>query len=338
MLFFRYLKQKWRTLVVCAIFALLLLVSFILYRLPLGAVLYPTVLCLCIGLLSLILEYARVSSRHKRLRHVLDMCRNGLIPEELPEPETVEEADLHAILTALREEQTRLRMESEQKYEDTVAYYTAWAHQIKTPIASMRLHLQGEDTPLSRRLTGDLLRIEQYADMVLTYIRLDAESTDYVFRPCALDELIRTSVKRFSGEFIGRHLTLTYEPTDARIVTDRKWLSFVIDQVLSNALKYTREGGITVTVTQTARADGHTAVLLEIADTGIGIVPEDLPRIFEEGFTGMNGRTDRRSSGIGLYLCRRVCQALGIVLSATSAVDVGTTVRLLFDVSDERIE
>ena len=151
-----------------------------------------------------------------------------------------------------------------------------------------------------------------------------------MLRTCYLDAIVRQAVRRFAGEFITRKLKLCYEPLNAACVTDEKWLLFVVEQVLSNALKYTREGSITITME-------HPKTLV-IRDTGIGIAPEDLPRIFEKGYTGLNGRTDRKATGLGLYLCRRVCENLGIGLRAESTPGTGTTVFLDLSQRQRRFE
>jgi len=203
---------------------------------------------------------------------------------------------------------------------EMIDYYTLWAHQIKTPIASMRLTLQNEDSPLARKLMAELFHIEQYVEMVLVFLRLDSKTTDYLFREYSLDEIIRQAVKKFAGEFIGRKLKLEYEPVDVKVVTDEKWLSFVIEQVLSNALKYTPSGKITISMEKDR--------VLCIRDTGMGIAPEDLPRIFEKGYTGYLGRQDKRASGIGLYLCKRICRNLGHGILAESVPGQGTAIRI----------
>ena len=223
------------------------------------------------------------------------------------------------MVDGLRRTIADMRTQADARYNDAIDYFIAWAHQIKTPIASMRLNLQNEDTPLSQRLESDLFRIGQYADMVLAFLRMGSESTDYLIRECDLDGIIRASVKKFAGEFILRRLSLSYEGTNARAVTDEKWLGFILEQLLSNALKYTRTGGITISV------QDQTII---IRDTGIGIAPQDLPRIFEQGFTGHNGRADKRASGIGLYLRRRVCENLGHTLCAKSTPGKGTEIRV----------
>ena len=214
------------------------------------------------------------------------------------------------------------------RYADMMDYYTVWAHQIKTPIAAMALQLNQEDSALGRGLRAELMRVEQYVEMVLAYLRLDSESTDYVIREYDLDGIVRQAVKRFAGEFIARHLTLNYQPLNARVVTDEKWLLFVVEQVISNALKYTQSGGVTITL--------EAPKTLCIRDTGIGIAPEDLPRVFDKGYTGCNGRTDKKASGIGLYLCRRVCRKLGHGIDAQSSPGEGTVIRI--DLSQRQLE
>ena len=149
---------------------------------------------------------------------------------------------------------------------------------------------------------------------------MDSDSTDYVIREYNLDDILRQAVKKYATQFIYKKLSLRYEPINRRVLTDEKWLLFVVEQVLSNALKYTRTGFIEISMEEPET--------LGIRDTGIGIAPEDLPRIFEKSYTGYNGRSDKKASGIGLYLCRRVCGKLGHTITAVSAVGEGTTIRI----------
>ena len=172
------------------------------------------------------------------------------------------------------------------------------------------------ENPQSRELLEELQKIEQYVEMVLTFLRLDSESTDYLIKEYDLDCIVKQAVKKFSGEFIDRKLSLDYQPIKVNVITDEKWLSFVIEQILSNALKYTPEGGISVVLESPAT--------LVISDTGIGIAPEDLPRIFEKGFTGYNGRADKKSTGIGLYLVKRTVDLLGTPVFVTSTPGKGS--------------
>lgn len=314
-----YLRQRCRTLLAFFLFGGIFAAAFALYQLPLRAVAYPFVLCAAAGAVLLALDYRRVLRQHRRL----ELLRQ--LPEELadalPPADTVKEADYCSLVTLLAESRRAIRTQEEQRYGDMVDYYTMWAHQIKTPIASMRLTLQNEDSDLARSLSGDLMRVEQYVEMVLVFLRLDSSTTDYVIRSHSLDDIVRPAVRKFAGEFIRRRLRLDYQPLDRTVVTDAKWLDFVVEQVLSNALKYTPEGG-SITI------DAEAPATLCIRDTGIGITAEDLPRIFDRGYTGRNGRTYRQASGIGLYLCRRICRDLGHTITASSAAGEGTVLRL----------
>ena len=325
-LFLRYLRQRRRLFIVGAVFCFVFAVSFLLYHLPIGAVIYPTLLCAALGILIMFLDFLRVKREHEALNSIRSMT--DVIAESLPKIDGIKDEDYQQILRLLSEEQNNYRTQTNKKYADMIDYYTVWAHQITTPIASMRLHLQNEDSVLSRALSSDLRRIEQYVEMVLTFLRLNSESTDYVIKEYDLDKIIKQAVRKFSSEFIGRKLSLVYEPVNTTVITDEKWLSFVIEQVLSNALKYTPSGSITVTL--------ENEKTLRIRDTGIGIAPEDLPRIFENGYTGYNGRADKKASGIGLYLCKRICNNLGHCITARSIVDVGTIIDI--DLAQTKLE
>ena len=314
-----YWKQCRKGLGIFLLFSLIFLGVFLLYGISIEAVLYPAILCGLLGLIFLALDMHRAWRTYRQLE-ILKTLPAPLM-EPFPEPDTMEAAEYQEIIRTLREGQKQLESGMALRYEEMVEYYTIWAHQIKTPIASMRLTLQNEDSELSRRLSEDLLRIEQYVEMVLCYLRLDSSSTDYVFQEYDLDGIVKQAVRKFAGQFIRRKIRLDYQPLHTRVVTDEKWLLFVVEQVLSNALKYTPAAG-TVTI------DLEEPKTLCIRDTGIGIAPEDLPRVFEKGYTGYNGRNDKKASGIGLYLCRRICKNLNHVISVDSSLDSGTVVRI----------
>lgn len=317
--FFRlYLRAQRRGMLFLGFCCLIFTVSFALYGLPLGAVLYPAALCAAAGGIILLLSLRKSRAVCQELslmqRHPADL------PDELPAAQSPQEQAYQALLLALHADRQKLKSDMNARYHDMTEYYTVWAHQIKTPIAAMRLALQNEDTPLSRRLTGEVGRVEQYVQMALTYLRLGSDSSDYVIRSCALDDVVRPAVRRFAGEFIQRKIQLNYQMLNYTVITDEKWLGFVVEQVLSNALKYTPQGSVSIYM----EPEG----VLCIRDTGIGVAPEDLPRVFEKGYTGYNGRSHRKASGLGLYLCREILTRLGHSVSAESQVDHGTTIRI----------
>ena len=323
-----YIKQHRLALLAFVLCAALFAATFLFYRFPLKAVLYPTVLCLVLLAGFAAADIVRTRKKHAELERI--KCFDAKLADSFPEADGVVEADYQEIIRLMREQHDRAEQRTEQGLREMMDYYTVWVHQIKTPIASMRLALQNEDTAESRQLQSELGRIERYVEMVLTFLRLGADSTDYVIKEHELDDIVRGAVKKLAGDFINKKIKLEYTELNEKVLTDEKWLSFVVGQVLSNALKYTSEGTVSI-YTESPKT-------LCLRDTGIGIAADDLPRIFENGYTGYNGRSDKKASGIGLYLCRRVCDKLGHGISAESRAGEGTVIRIALDKKKLEVE
>ena len=317
-LFQVYMKQHRKGIFAFILFCAVFSLSFILYRLPMKAVIYPTIICVVFGLVFVGIDFSQKMRKHKYLSEMKKLT--AAMISSMPSIECMEDSDYQEVIRALQDEVANINTVASARYQNLMEYYTIWVHQIKTPITSMRLTLQNEDTPLSRKLASDLLQIEQYVEMVLAFMRLDSDSSDYVFKEYSIDSIIKQAITKFASEFIDRKIRLEYEPIEKTVVTDEKWLSFVIEQLLSNALKYTHRGSIKIYIQE--------PMTLCIEDTGIGIAPEDLPRIFEKGYTGYNGRKDKKASGIGLYLCKRICSNLEADIYVTSELDKGTAVHI----------
>ncbi|MGM9662756.1 MAG: sensor histidine kinase [Oscillospiraceae bacterium] len=313
-----YLKRQYKLLLLLAGAVCVFAAVFALYDLPLEAVAYAGALCLALGLLFFAVGYSRFLRRHRELQGLLRQAGEKVLP--LPPARGLLEEDYQALLREVCRERNRLAAESENRLREMTDYYSLWAHQIKTPIAAMDLLLQEGGSPHQGELETELLKIGQYVEMVLSYLRLGSDSTDYVLRQCRVDDILRQAVRKFAKLFILKKITLDLRETGRTVVTDEKWLLFVVEQVLSNALKYTPAGG-------SIRIYGDGAAVV-IADSGIGIREEDQARVFEKGFTGYNGREDKKSTGIGLYLCRQVMDRLNHGISLTSQPGRGTAVRL----------
>ena len=299
----------------CALSGVLI---FWLYGLPGEAIAYLLCLC-CIGTsFWAVLSVVRFWRKHKILRKMEEAI--FVTAEDLPETTTLIEEDYQHLIQRLVRENRQRQAAADSMLEDLTSYYTLWVHQIKTPIAAMDLLLQaGPDRATEMEI--ELQKIAQYVDMVLQYLRLDSTAKDLVLQRCQLDAVVRQTVRKYAKLFILKKIQLVFQETKWEVLSDEKWLCFLLEQLLSNALKYTPEGGkISIFL------DGETNLV--IADTGIGIAPEDLPRVFEKGFTGNNGRMDKKATGIGLYLCRRVTNLLGHTISIASEPGVGTQVRL----------
>lgn len=235
-----FLARRWAGLLLFLACAGIFALVFSLYDLELEAVLYAGGLCLLLLLAVLAADFCRSLARRRRYEEIF---RNlPLLPEELPAARTVEEADLQEILKELGRRMEAALTEWENWRQESMDYYTTWVHQIKTPISVMRMTLEGEDTEEHRELSAELFRIEQYVEMVLSYLRLDSDSSDYVFQEYDLDSIIRQAVHKYAPLFVRKKLRLSYEPVNVKVLTDEKWLLFILEQILSNSIKYTQEG------------------------------------------------------------------------------------------------
>ena len=309
-----YIRRHGTMLIALTLTFIVFATVFSLYCLPLEPVLYAAVLSAVIFLVLGLVRFASFSRRHRALIQLQKKLENELT--ELPRPQSVIEDDYQELIRVLHKSRVDLLSAADRTISEMTDYYTLWAHQIKTPIAALRLITEESGDP---RMAAELFRIEQYVDMVLTYVRAESVETDSVLRLQPVDPIIRAAVRKYARMFITKKLSLNYNGAALQAVTDEKWLQFVLEQLLSNAVKYTRTGGVRI------YAEGR---LLIIEDTGIGIAPEDLPRVCEKGYTGYTGRADKRSTGIGLYLCRRILTKLGHTIRLESSPGHGTRVIL----------
>lgn len=311
----KYIKSKSAYILVCAAALAVFFSVIALYRLNIYAVLYAALLSSLLIIPFAAVRIIKSVNAQKQLLKILKSEEIMIESNSFPETRDSEKQYYTEIIKRLAAEKQTLISDLAIKLRDTDDYYTLWAHQIKTPIAAMHLLLQSDSGTLSRECEAELFKIEQYTEMALGYIRLESGTNDFVITACDTDRIIKSVLKKFSKQFILKKLTLDYKETGLTAVTDEKQLGFIIEQIISNSLKYTKKGTISV------YSKGNS---IFISDTGIGISGEDLPRIFEKGYTGYNGRTDRKSTGLGLYLCRRTADKLGHTLRVSSEIGKGT--------------
>lgn len=312
--FLRYFYDFRNVLIWFVISGIFFVVVFAMYGLDARAAVYPFLISAVFGILFLISGFLRYRKKHEDLKRI----GLGIMPfaDGLPDEAGLLEEDYQKLIVRIEKTYREKKDEWEASRRDMEDYYATWVHQIKAPIAVMRVMLQQEDTKENRDLAAELFRIEQYVEMALYYVRLGDGASDLMIQEYDLDDIIRKAIRKYAGQFIRRKIRLVYKGTDQKVITDEKWLSFIIEQILSNAVKYTAEGSVVIE----ADDEKH----LSVTDTGIGISPEDLPRIFEKGYTGYNGRLDKKSTGIGLYLCRMAADMLGHKLTVKSEPGKGS--------------
>ncbi len=322
-----YLKENLSEVVMYIGFMFIFPVIFYLYNIRTDAVKYAFLLSFVWFLAWEAVRFARYKKRHEELLEAERKASAELY--DLPETFSVIEKDYQRILKRVYHDKAELESDGREFREETADYYGMWAHQIKTPIAALKVLLQSYGLPdkadertfeFIRGMKSEVFKIEQYVEMALTYLRTADMTADFVFGTYELDDIIRQAVKKYSQIFILNKIKLNYEPVGETVLTDEKWLTFVIEQLLSNALKYTREGSISIYTQKVSEEEE----CLVIEDTGIGILPEDLPRVFEKGFTGYNGRENKKSTGIGLYLCKTIMDKLRHGIWLESEVGKGT--------------
>ncbi len=323
-LFISYLKKYFKGIAIFIVFTVIFSVTFYLYHLPVEAVLYATTLCGILGIVLFVVDFMHYRKKHMHLQKLKNCIEVSI--EELPEPKELIEKDYVQLLNILFEEKTKITLLADNKHKELIDYYTMWVHQIKTPIAAIRLLLQTEETSQNPELLTELFKIEQYVEMVLQYLRMENMSSDLLLKRFSLDDIVKQAVRKYATLFIRKRIHLEFSKLNCEILTDEKWLVFVLEQILSNALKYTHEGGnISIYMDETLPKT------LIIADTGIGIEAEDIPRVFEKGFTGYNGHCDKRSTGIGLYLCKKILTKLSHTIVLESKVGTGSKVKIGLD-------
>lgn len=292
--YWNFLSENIGLLLIAPVFLLLVFAVSNLYQLPTEYVFYLTSIFLILWVIVLCMQYWVFRKRIEQYEEKLKETRESNSEESI-------------------------RWEELQEKQD---FFALWTHQIKTPIAALNLLLQGEKQDVAA-CRQELFKIESYVEMALNYLRFEEMSNDLVLERNSLEQLVRQVVKKYAAIFIYNHISVQLEHLDYTVLTDEKWFCFVLEQILSNALKYTKQGSVKISAEE---IENGLQVLVQ--DTGIGIKREDLPRIFEKGFTGYNGRMDKKASGLGLYLCKGVCEKLGHEIRVVSEEGEGTTVIL----------
>lgn len=319
-----YLKMKKTSIIgILGVYAILFVFVY-LYRIPIEVILYPFILTIVFVLIVLLFDYIKYK---EKVNKIIQICNDisSCYSVKINDKNIFDEYYLDIINELLKENRKQVS-QIQKKISDINDYFSIWVHQIKTPIASMKLKIDNEQMDLLQ-LASDLNRIDHYVDLVLSFLKFDEEKIDLYFRKTDVDKIMRESLKKFSNDFIIKKIRLDYKLSKREVLTDEKWLSFVFDQLLSNALKYTDKGTISIYYDEDS--------CLCIKDSGIGIALADMERLFEKGFTGYNGRQYKKASGIGLYMCKRMCDKLNIAISIESIVNEYTLVKLKFLSNEE---
>ena len=294
---------------------------------PSAAVFLCLVLSLCV-LLPLGGEIARKLRFYRVMAGRLDALEEKyLFSEVMAEPGFPEGEFLFSTAQAMGASMAEAVGDARRDMGEYREYIETWIHEVKTPIAAARLSLENHPGPLADSVENSLFQIEGYVEQALFYARSGAVDRDYAVRALPLSQAVSAALRRYARPLIEAGFRVELEALDAVVCSDGKWVEFILGQLISNSLKY-RSAAPKLTFSQAVKRDG---VVLSLLDNGPGIPPEDLPRVFDKGFTGANGRLlSTRSTGLGLYLCKKLCARLGLGLSLSCPPGGGTLAALTF--------
>lgn len=274
------------------------------------------------------LEFIKYNRYLKNLTHTIDgLDKKYLLSEVINEPRFQEERIINEVLKECNKsmhENVKYYKDEQIEYRE---YIETWVHEIKTPIASAKLILENDDSNLSSRINYEMKRVEGFIEQVLYYARSSDVSKDYIIKKFSLRNVVMKAVKNNSRDFINRNIKLNIKEVEGTIFSDAKWVEFIINQIIINAVKFSIPNKGEVSIFSKINENN---IILTIEDNGIGISEKDIDRVFEKGFTGENGRKFGKSTGIGLYLCKKLCDKLGIGISLISKEGLGTKVNIVF--------
>ena len=276
----------------------------------------------------IVIELIKSKRYFDSINNVLEnLDKKYLLPEVIDEANFIEGKILNNILKTLSKdmnERVKYFKDEQLEYRE---YIETWVHEIKTPISSTKLILENDDSKLSERVNYEIRKVENYIDQVLYYARSSDVSKDYIIKEFDLRAVVMKSIKSNSRDFINKKIKLELKEVSGKIFSDAKWIEFIINQVIVNAIKFSEANkGIVEIYSE----EYENNIVLTIKDNGVGISDKDIDRVFEKGFTGENGRRFGKSTGIGLYLCKNLCRKLGLGITITSKVNEGTKVNIVF--------
>lgn len=323
-----YIKDK--GLFIAINLMIFMITSFLMYSANVASVIIFLIFCVWfLPLFSyMLIEYIKFRKYFNTVENILEnLDKKYLLPEILKEPNFIEGEKINYIIQMLSRdmhENVKYYKNIQEEYRE---YIEMWVHEIKTPIASTKLLIENNTNEITRKIYTQIDKIENFVEQVLYYSRSDEVGKDYIIKKIELSQIVKRVVKKNQRDFIGKRISLRLGELDEVIYSDAKWIEFILNQIVGNAIKYSKGQEDKIKIESKKLAN---SVILTIEDNGVGISERDLNRVFEKGFTGENGRKFGKSTGIGLYLCKKLCNKMGLGLNIESEEDKGTKVTVIF--------
>ncbi len=307
-----------------------IMISFLMYSANVALVIIFLLFCVWfLPLLSyMLIEYIKFRKYFNNVESILEnLDKKYLLPEVLDEPNFMEGEEINYIFQVLSRDMHENVKYYKNMQEEYREYIEMWVHEIKTPIASTKLLIENNTNEITRKINTQMDKIENFVEQVLYYSRSDEVGKDYIIKKIELSQVVKSVVRKNQRDFIGKRISLQLGELDEIIYSDTKWIEFILNQIVGNAIKYSKGQGDKIKIESKKLAN---SVILTIEDDGVGIIERDLNRVFEKGFTGENGRKFGKSTGIGLYLCKKLCNKMGLGLNIESKENEGTKVTIIF--------
>lgn len=326
-----FLKDK--TLVILWNILMFIVLAAILFVIKVKFILISFIFCVWfLPLVSyMTYEFIKYKNYYNEVNSILEkLDKKYLLPEIIKEANFIEGEKLNYILKEVSRDMHENVKYYKDMQEDYREYIETWVHEIKTPIASTKLIIANNQNEVTNKIDFQMDRIEGFVQQVLYYSRSNNVSKDYIIKQISLDDVVRNVVKRNYRDFIHKKIKIDIKDINETVYSDGKWTDFIINQIIGNSIKYSSSKEPMISISSVKRAN---SVMLIINDNGVGIVDKDIDRVFEKGFTGENGRKFSKSTGMGLYLCEKLCSKLGLKISLNSEVNKGTKVTIIFPLS-----
>lgn len=330
MSFFKFIKEKALTIFLIIFSLITIEIFFMAYQTSHFIKIYIPIVIITSYSIGVLYEYFKKKMYYTKVQNILDELTEKYLITEIVEPTDFIEGK---ILKDTLDQVNKSMHENVNKYkylqEDYKEYIELWIHEIKTPIATSKMIIENNKNSATRSIEEELDKVENYIEQALFYARSNTVEKDYYIKKCNLKEIVNESIKKNKNVLIQEKAEINIHDLENTVNTDSKWIIFILNQIIQNSIKYkNKDVEPNIEIYSKAKKEN---VILYIEDNGIGIKKGEITRVFEKGFTGTNGRlSGKKSTGIGLYLCKKLCDKLGIAIELNSEEGKGTEIKIVF--------
>lgn len=311
-----YIKDKINYILALAIYIIIISTYLKAISLTYSTIFIVIFITLTFFVLAFLISYYKTSKYLKNIEKTMDkLPEKYLITEIWQKPRGAEKLAYYKILKRANKSMLENVTDIKEKQKDYKEYIESWVHEIKIPITSAKLLCENNKSDITNKIDEDIEEVNNYVEQALFYARMDQVSNDFMIREISLNEVIKNVLARNKKIMIQNNMKVELKDVNIKCYTDEKWLEFILNQIITNSIKYRNDNNAVVKITGIQNKEN---IILKIKDNGIGIKKSEIDRIFDKGFTGTNGRNQTKSTGIGLYLCKRLCEGIGMEIDANS--------------------